>query len=102
MISLDASNGKVFNVGGREPIAHRDLVQLLIGIAGTGRFRFVEWPPEKKAIDIGDFTTDSTLIARTLGWKATTTLRDGLARTIRFYREHLAQYVPVSPHVAAL
>jgi UDP-glucose 4-epimerase len=98
----DVSNGQVFNVGGSEQIALRDLVELLIQIAGSGRYRFVEWPPDKKAIDIGDFTTDSTLIAHTLGWKATTTLRDGLARTIRFYREHLAQYVPVSPHVAAL
>jgi UDP-glucose 4-epimerase len=98
----EVSNGQVFNVGGSEQIALRDLVELLIQIAGSGRYRFVEWPPEKKAIDIGDFTTDSTLIARTLGWKATTTLREGLARTIRFYREHLAEYVPLSPHVAAL
>ena len=60
----DACNGQVFNVGGVEPIAHRDLVELLIDVAGTGRYRFVEWPPEKKAIDIGDFYADSSLIAR--------------------------------------
>jgi UDP-glucose 4-epimerase len=95
--ATDASNGQVFNVGGSEPIAHRALVELLIAIAGTGRYRFVEWPEEKKAIDIGDFTTDSTLIGRTLGWRAMTTLRDGLAATIRFYREHFAQYVPGEP-----
>jgi UDP-glucose 4-epimerase len=55
----DRSNGQVFNVGGSQPIAHRDLVDLLISIAGTGRYRLVEWPPEKKAIDIGDFYADS-------------------------------------------
>jgi nucleoside-diphosphate-sugar epimerase len=74
----------------------------LISTAGTGRYRFVEWPPEKKAIDIGDFTTDSTLIERTLGWKATTTLREGFAETIAFYRQHLAHYVPAPSRVAAL
>ena len=44
----DACNGEAFNVGGDEHIAHRDLVELLVELAGTGRYRFVEWPPEKK------------------------------------------------------
>jgi UDP-glucose 4-epimerase len=98
----DASNGQVFNVGGIEPIAHRALVELLISVAGTGRYRFVEWPPEKKAIDIGDFYADSTLIHRTLGWKPVTTLRDGLRATIEFYRAHMAHYVPAASQPAAL
>src|SRR5688572_20285059 len=68
----DASNGQVFNVGGAESLSHRDLADLLVRLAGTGRYRFVEWPPEKKAIDIGDFTTDSSLILRTLGWQPVT------------------------------
>jgi UDP-glucose 4-epimerase len=89
----DVSNGLVFNVGGTEPIALRDLVELLVEIAGAGTYRFVEWPPEKKRIDIGDFTTDSSLIERTLGWAAAIPLREGLGTTTSFYREHLAQYV---------
>jgi UDP-glucose 4-epimerase len=99
----DACNGQVFNVGGFEPITHRALVELLISIAGTGRFRLVEWPPEKKAIDIGDFYADSTLIRETLGWQPVTTLRDGLTRTLAFYRQHLSHYVPATDApVAAL
>ena len=89
----DASNGQVFNVGGSEPIAHRDLVHLLIAIAGTGSYRFIDWPPEKKAIDIGDFYADWSLIASTLGWRPRTTLADGLKATVAFYREHLDHYV---------
>ena len=99
----DACNGQVFNVGGAEPTTHRDLVELLIAIAGTGRYRFVEWPPEKKAIDIGDFYADSSLIGHTLGWKPVTLLRDGLARTLDYYRKHIDQYVPTTAsQVAAL
>ena len=97
----EACNGQVLNVGGLEPIAHRDLVQLLVDIAGSGRYRFVEWPPEKKAIDIGDFYADSTRIDRTLGWKPTVGLADGLRRTVEFYREHFDRYVPVSAAVPA-
>jgi UDP-glucose 4-epimerase len=91
--ATDAVNGEVFNVGGSEPMAHRDLVQLLIEVAGAGRVRFVEWPPEKKAIDIGSFYSDSTKIADVAGWRPMVPLRDGLARTIGFYRRHIARYV---------
>ena len=89
----DAANGHVFNVGGAAPIAHRDLVEMLIATAGSGRYRFVEWPPEKKAIDIGDFYADSSLIRETLGWQPGVSLREGLVRTIAFYRQHWREYV---------
>jgi UDP-glucose 4-epimerase len=98
----DACNGQVFNVGGQEAITLRELVELLVSVAGTGRYRLIAWPPEKKAIDIGDFHADSSLIARTLGWRPTTPLRDGLKRTIEFYRAHLPHYVPNGSPVAAL
>ena len=100
----DEGNGRAFNVGGLEPIAHSDLVALLIQTAGTGRFRYVDWPAEKKAIDIGSCYADSTRIAATLGWRATTLLADGLARTVAFYRANLPHYVPTAdqPQVAVL
>jgi UDP-glucose 4-epimerase len=99
----DACNGEVLNVGGMQPIAHRDLTELIVSAAGSGRYRFVEWPPEKKAIDIGDFYADSSRIGEVLGWRPTTALRDGLERTFAFYRTHLQHYVPgPGEQVAAL
>jgi len=99
----DVCNGQVLNVGGIEPISHRALVELLTSIAGSGRFRLVDWPPEKKAIDIGDFFADSSLIERTLQWRPVTTLRDGLQRTVEYYRRHFQHYVPTTAsQIAAL
>ena len=95
--ATDAVNGEALNVGGTEPIAHRDLVSLLVEIAGSGRMRFVEWPAEKKAIDIGSFYSSSDRLAAATGWRPTVTLRDGFARTIAFYRQHLARYVGDPP-----
>jgi UDP-glucose 4-epimerase len=92
----DACNGRAFNVGGLEPVSHSDLVTLLIKTAGTGRFRYVEWPPEKQAIDIGSCYADSSRIGATLGWQATTRLAEGLARTVAFYRDNLPHYVPAA------
>jgi UDP-glucose 4-epimerase len=89
----DTVNGQVFNVGGDEPISHLALVELLIDAAGTGSFRLVEWPPDKKAIDIGSFYADSTRFRQTTGWTPATPLREGLARTVAYYREHLPRYL---------
>jgi UDP-glucose 4-epimerase len=91
--AMDVCNGEVFNVGGDEPISHRDLTTLLLEIAGSGGVEYVEWPPEKRAIDIGDFYADSSKLRRTTGWRPTISLREGLARTIAFYRCHYDRYV---------
>ncbi len=91
--AMDTTNGDVFNVGGTEPTAHRDLVKMLIEEAGRGSVRFVPWPDEKRRIDIGSFYSDSTKFTRTTGWVPTVDLREGLHRTMAFYREHLAEYL---------
>jgi UDP-glucose 4-epimerase len=89
----DACNGEVFNVGGDGPISHRDLAALLVSIAGTGSVRYAEWPPDKKAIDIGSFYADSTKFRCATGWASRVPLPDGLRETIAFYRQHLHHYI---------
>ncbi|HYU79740.1 MAG TPA: NAD-dependent epimerase/dehydratase family protein [Vicinamibacterales bacterium] len=89
----DTCNGDAFNVGGDEHMAHRDLVKVLVELAGSGRYRFVEWPADKKAIDIGSFYADSSRFKRATGWSPKVTLREGLARTLAYYREHMRHYV---------
>jgi UDP-glucose 4-epimerase len=94
--ACDACDGGVFNVGGTEPIAHSDLVRVLIDVAGTGRVTYVPWPPEKKQIDIGSFYSDSSKFMATSGWAPQVKLREGFERTIAFYRAHFPEYVEAS------
>ena len=91
--AMDAAVGQVFNLGGNEPVALLDLVKLLIEVAGQGSFRLVPFPAERKRIDIGDFFADSSKIRTLLGWKPEISLRDGLARTLSYYREHKEAYL---------
>jgi len=100
--ATDACNGEAFNIGGDHPITHRDLTALLLDIAGSGCVEYIEWPREKKAIDIGDFYADSTKFTRATGWTPTVKLADGLRRTVTFYRQHFDRYVdaPASPESA--
>jgi UDP-glucose 4-epimerase len=89
----DACNGEVFNVGGDHPVRHRDLTALLLDLAGSGSVQYVEWPQEKKLIDIGDFYADSTKFTKATGWTPAVKLDDGLRRAVTFYREHFDRYV---------
>ena len=97
----DACNGRSFNVGGAEPISHRDLVSLLIELAKSGRATYVPWPPEKKAIDIGSFYADSSRYKAAVGWCPRVPLREGLTRTLRSYRGHLPHYLDPDAATAA-
>jgi UDP-glucose 4-epimerase len=89
----DACNGEVFNVGGDEPMHHKELAELLVSLTGKGRVEYVAWPSEKKAIDIGDFYADSTKFKQVTGWRSTMSLHDGMLSTLDFYRRHLDRYV---------
>jgi UDP-glucose 4-epimerase len=97
----DACNGSAFNVGGSEPISHRDLTSMLIAAAGSGRVEYVEWPEEKKAIDIGSFYADSSKFRRTTGWTPKVPLAEGLTSTLAFYRAHLGHYIDSAPQEPA-
>lgn len=94
--ALDACNGDVFNVGGTQPITLRDLAAELVRIAASGRVEFVDWPDDKKAIDIGSFYADSTKFTRVTGWTPVVQLSDGLRATVDFYRQYLSRYLDES------
>lgn len=87
-----AADGEVYNLGGDEPIALRDLAALLVDINGSGSYKLSPFPPDRKRIDIGDYCGDYTKIRAQLGWHPTVSLREGLDRTLAFYRQHRAQY----------
>ena len=46
-----------------------------------------------KKIDIGDFYADYSHIENTLGWKPEINLREGLKKTVEYYRENFKNYI---------
>jgi nucleoside-diphosphate-sugar epimerase len=52
----------------------------------------VPWPEERKRIDIGDVYCSYARIEAALGWRPTVPLREGLARTVAYYREYWREY----------
>ncbi len=90
----DESNGKVYNLGGNEVISLKSLAESLITLGQGGRYELVPFPVDRKAIDIGDYYSDFSLIARELGWKPKMSLNEGLLKTVAFYRENHRSYWP--------
>ncbi len=88
----EGANGQIFNLGSDETINLRDLAALLIEINGSGRYELVPFPSERRVIDIGDYYADYRLIQGRLGWRPRISLREGLARTLAFYRENQDYY----------
>ena len=87
-----AADGQIFNLGSDETINLRDLAALMVEANGGGRYQVVPFPNDRKAIDIGDYYADYRLIQGRLGWRPRVGLREGLRRTLAFYREERQHY----------
>jgi UDP-glucose 4-epimerase len=90
--ALPEADGEVFNLGGDPPVSLLELAELLLDAAGGGSFRLVPFPEERRSIDIGDYFADDSKIRARLGWAPGVALREGLERSLDYYREHAAAY----------
>jgi UDP-glucose 4-epimerase len=88
----DESNGQIFNLGGDCVISLKDLAELIIQVNGGGEYFSHSYPADRKRIDIGDYYADFSRIRSALGWEPKVSLREGLARTIAYYRQHHDKY----------
>jgi UDP-glucose 4-epimerase len=91
--SVPAAIGQVFNIGGPPPVSLTELAELLVALAGTGRFERKHFPDERKRIDIGDYWADDRRFRAATGWAPRVDLREGLSRSIAYYRAHLTAYL---------
>jgi nucleoside-diphosphate-sugar epimerase len=89
----DALAGEVFNLGSREVLSLRQVAELFVAIAGSGRLEVVPFPAELKRIDIGSYYGDFTRIREATGWEPRITIAEGLRRTIAYYRQHATHYL---------
>jgi UDP-glucose 4-epimerase len=90
--ATDEVNGHIYNLGGTEPVSLLEIVDTLIDLSPGASYKLVPFPPEKKRIDIGDYYGDYSRIRDALGWEPQVGLREGLTKTIDYYRQHKEHY----------
>ena len=89
----DATFAHALNVGGQEPVSLLEVAQLCQELAGAGgTTETAPWPPEREKIDIGSIYVSHERFTAATGWEPEVGLREGLERTIAFYREHGSHY----------
>ena len=89
----EAADGQIYNLGSDDPINLLNLARLLIEVNGGGRYELKPFPEDRKRIDIGDYYGDYRRIRSKLGWRPLVGLRDGLTRTMDYFRDNLEHYV---------
>ena len=87
-----AAWGEVINIGDDHPSSFRDLAESIVRAVPEVGIQYIDFTPERKALEPGDFYSDITKAGRVLGWRPQVTLDEGVRRTVAYYREHGAQY----------
>jgi len=87
-----ATVGEVLNVGDDRASTFLEVAEILRDLVPGTRIVFTDFTPERKAQEPGDFVSDISKIRRLTGWRPSIGLREGLARTVEFYRERRADY----------
>src|SRR5512135_484342 len=82
-----AAVGEILNVGHDRPSTFLEVAEILRELVPGATIEFTDFTPERRAQEPGDFVSDITKIRRLLGWEPTVSLREGLTRTVAFYRE---------------
>jgi len=88
----DSANGKVYNLGSAEVVGLKALAEMMVSLRLGGAYELIPFPPERKAIDIGDYYGDFGLITRELGWVPKVDLLKGLEKTLAYYHENHPHY----------
>lgn len=86
------TDGAVFNLGGSNAVSLSELADLLVTLHGSGDWRLVPYPSDRKPIDIGDYYADYSRIRESVGWEPIVSLRHGLAETLAYFRAHGPRY----------
>jgi UDP-glucose 4-epimerase len=90
--STNESNGRRFNLGHFNPVSLKGFVKELIEANGSGNYSMVPFPDEKKKIDVGSTYCSYRKINKILGWEPKVEIKEGLRKTIEFYRQHKSHY----------
>lgn len=83
--------GEVLNVGVDIPITIGEMAKTICDLTGVG-IKHVPPTPDRAALEPGNFYSDITKIKGLLGWEPETNLKDGLTKTIDYYKENKEHY----------
>ncbi|HMF29066.1 MAG TPA: dTDP-glucose 4,6-dehydratase, partial [Candidatus Cybelea sp.] len=87
--------GNIYNVSGEAPMTNLNLTRRLLRECGRAMETHVEHVTDRPGHDRRYAVNSAKL--RALGWTTRTNFDDGIAQTVRWYREHESWWRPLKP-----
>jgi UDP-glucose 4-epimerase len=87
------ADGKTLFAVADQQYSVRDLAESIVKAMRSGSVRYVDWPKDREAIEVGDAVISAKRIHDTLGWRSRIKLEDGLERTRAYFAPALKHYL---------
>ncbi|MDO8624768.1 MAG: GDP-mannose 4,6-dehydratase, partial [Candidatus Diapherotrites archaeon] len=92
-IEKKEADGNMYLLGSGVETPLLSMTKKIVALAQSkSPINLVDWSEERKRIEIGNFCVSIEKIRRELGWNPSTSLDDGLKKTIEFYRRRKNEY----------
>jgi len=85
-------SGEVYNLGTEEVVTFVDMVDAILKETHTGGKKHISWPENYEKNESGGYVADTSKIEKDTGWKARVTLKDGIKRMVKYYKNHRMHY----------
>ena len=89
----DNLNGMMLLAVGDSHFSVAEIAQNTVKYIGAGDVVFVDWPKDRKLIEVGDAIISNKKIKALINWKPEYTLQDGLIETKDFFESCLKKYL---------
>lgn len=86
------TDGQIYNLGSGVPTSFKEMAETVVTGVGRGSLKQVPWPKNYDNFETGDFYADISAIKAAVNWRPTTTLIDGIKKSVDYYRQHRQHY----------
>jgi nucleoside-diphosphate-sugar epimerase len=88
---------RIYNVGSSLPCSIGEIARTIQNACGRVEpddgIEFLDFPADRRLIDIGSYISDISKIGRELGWRPRIDLRAGVKKTLAFYNRFVEHYL---------
>lgn len=88
-----APQSRLWNVGGGATLPLAQIACIMSAAVGMAGPVFEPFPEEQKSIDIGSYSSDSTLIRTELGWQPAVAFEQGVCQTLEYFEREFLHYL---------
>jgi len=85
--------GEVYFAVSNDHISVAEIARTITEIIG-GKLNLIDWPSERKMVEIGDAVISNKKITEQLAWKPVYDFKSGLIETKKYYSKCLKEYLP--------